>query len=185
LDRDTSQNESFRNSEWGPETNDAFIREVYNGATPYGILGDLIDQTPKDKISRLLPSAGQGAVSAMQDAVILANCIYDLTSVDTDSVTAALKDYRDQRYPHVKSQYDASKMNAKILLGQKWTERLMRNVIFNFLPRSVHSRNAIKDNTYRPQISFLPQCPNRGTGPVLPQRPSKKYTREQLGTVPL
>ncbi|KAG0339064.1 hypothetical protein BG000_002913 [Podila horticola] len=135
LDRDTSQNESFRNSEWGPETNEAFIREVYNGATPYGILGDLIDQTPKDRISRvfledklfetwysaahkLLPSAGQGAVSAMQDAVILANCIYDLTALDTNSVTAALKDYHDQRYPHVKSQYDASKMNAKILLGQ-------------------------------------------------------------------
>lgn len=54
----------------------------------------------------------------MQDAVILANCIYDLTALDTDSVTAALKDYHDQRYPHVKSQYDASKMNAKILLGQ-------------------------------------------------------------------
>ncbi|KAF9373854.1 hypothetical protein CPB97_000273 [Podila verticillata] len=208
LDRDTSQNESFRNSEWGPETNEAFIKEVYHGATPYGHLGDLIDQTPKDKISRvfledklfetwnsgrvvligdaahkLLPSAGQGAVSAMQDAVILANCIYDLTALDTDSVAAALKDYRDQRYPHVKSQYDASKMNAKILLGQKWTERFMRNVIFNYLPRSIHSRNAIKDNTYRPQINFLPQCPNRGTGPVLPQKPSKRYT--ELTTVPI
>lgn len=65
-----------------------------------------------------MPSAGQGAVSAMQDAVILANCIYDLTALDIDSVTAALKDYRDQRYPHVKSQYEGSKMNAKILLGQ-------------------------------------------------------------------
>ncbi|KAF9208690.1 hypothetical protein BGZ59_010490 [Podila verticillata] len=208
LDRDTSQNESFRNSEWGPETNEAFIKEVYHGATPYGHLGDLIDQTPKDKISRvfledklfetwysgrvvligdaahkLLPSAGQGAVSAMQDAVILANCIYDLTALDTDSVATALKDYRDQRYPHVKSQYDASKMNAKILLGQKWTERLMRNVIFNYLPRSIHSRNAIKDNTYRPQINFLPLCPNRGTGPVLPQKPSKKYS--ELVTVPI
>lgn len=53
LDRDTSQNESFRNSEWGPETNEAFIKEVYHGATPYGHLGDLIDQTPKDKISRV------------------------------------------------------------------------------------------------------------------------------------
>lgn len=53
LDRDTSQNESFRNSEWGPETNEAFIKEVYHGATPYGLLGDLIDQTPKDKISRV------------------------------------------------------------------------------------------------------------------------------------
>ncbi|KAG0081472.1 hypothetical protein BGZ93_002701, partial [Podila epicladia] len=67
----------------------------------------------------------------------------------------------------------------------KWTERLMRNVIFNYLPRSVHSYNAKKDNTYRPQINFLPQCPNRGTGPVLPQKPSKKYTLEQLGTVPV
>ncbi len=67
---------------------------------------------------KLLPSAGQGAVNAMQDAVILANCLYDLKSVTPEGIAAALQDFKDQRYPHVVAQYEASKKNAKILYGQ-------------------------------------------------------------------
>ena len=37
----------------------------------------------------------------------------------------------------------------------------------------------VKDASYRPQIAFLPQAPKRGTGHVLPQKPSKRYEEEQ------
>ncbi len=67
---------------------------------------------------KLLPSNGQGAVCAMQDAVILANCIYDLTSVTPEGIAAALQDFKDQRYPHVVTQFEASVKQAKIILGQ-------------------------------------------------------------------
>ena len=69
---------------------------------------------------KLLPSAGQGAVCALQDAVILANCLYDLESLDRDTIHAACLDFKEQRYHHVSEMYGKSKMNATILYGQVW-----------------------------------------------------------------
>ncbi|KAF8936235.1 hypothetical protein BGZ47_009589, partial [Haplosporangium gracile] len=31
-----------------------------------------------------------------------------------------------------------------------------------------------KDNAFRPQVNFLPQVPPRGTGEIIPQRPSTR-----------
>ncbi|KAG9322412.1 hypothetical protein KVV02_003738 [Mortierella alpina] len=55
----------------------------------------------------------------------------------------------------------------------------MRNIMFNYLPSWAASRHFIKAAAYRPQASFLPQVPPRGTGEVLPQMPSKRYAAEQ------
>jgi len=54
----------------------------------------------------------------MQDAVILANCLYDMTSIHPRNITTAFKDYREQRHQHVVSQYETSKLNAKLMYGQ-------------------------------------------------------------------
>ncbi|KAG0011463.1 hypothetical protein BGZ80_000675, partial [Entomortierella chlamydospora] len=48
LGSDESEDERFRNSEWGPESNEAMIKEVRDFRVPTGTLGDLIDATPKD-----------------------------------------------------------------------------------------------------------------------------------------
>ncbi|KAF9184274.1 hypothetical protein BGZ50_003790 [Haplosporangium sp. Z 11] len=153
---------AIRNSEWGPDSNEEMIHEVKDFPIPDGhTLGDLISATPKETVSRvfledklfetwhhgrtvligdaahkLLPSVGQGAVTAMQDAVILANCLYDLKSTSHEDIEAALQDYQGQRYPHVKEQYEGSKMNAKVIYGQTLLERFTRHVVLNYLPRS-------------------------------------------------
>ena len=67
---------------------------------------------------KLLPSAGQGAVCALQDAVILANCLYDLESLDRDAIHAACQDYKEQCYDHVAEMFGRSKINAIVLHGQ-------------------------------------------------------------------
>lgn len=54
----------------------------------------------------------------MQDAVVLANCIYEMASANITNVEAALREFRLQRYEHVKIQYERSKINAKIIYGQ-------------------------------------------------------------------
>ena len=54
----------------------------------------------------------------MQDAVVLANCLYDLRSLSPEGIREALQAYRDERFPHVKEQYEASKINAKLIYGQ-------------------------------------------------------------------
>ncbi|KAF9170399.1 hypothetical protein BGX21_010219 [Mortierella sp. AD011] len=204
LGSDESEDERFRNSEWGPESNETMIKEVRDFRVPIGTLGDLIDATPKNGISRvfledklfetwnhgrtvligdachkLLPSSGQGAVNAMQDAVILANCIYELRSVAEDDVAEALRDFKEQRYPHVKDQYKASQMSAKLLYGQTFFEKVLRKVVLNYMPKSIQRKSMTKDLAYRPQASFLPQVPKRGTLNVISQKPSKRYQEEQ------
>ncbi|KAG0243187.1 hypothetical protein BG011_003186, partial [Mortierella polycephala] len=49
-----SKNEQFRNSEWGPEANAEMIKQFYDFPCPYGgTMGELIDATPKDLISKV------------------------------------------------------------------------------------------------------------------------------------
>lgn len=54
----------------------------------------------------------------MQDAVILANCLRDLESSSSEDIHACFADFREQRYAHVKEQYETSQMNAKLIYGQ-------------------------------------------------------------------
>jgi 2-polyprenyl-6-methoxyphenol hydroxylase-like FAD-dependent oxidoreductase len=54
----------------------------------------------------------------MQDAVVLANSLYELRDLKQESIQKALQDYKEERYAYVKLQYKSSKMNAIILYGQ-------------------------------------------------------------------
>jgi 2-polyprenyl-6-methoxyphenol hydroxylase-like FAD-dependent oxidoreductase len=47
------ENEKFRNSEWGPERSGSMLETIRDFKTPFGTMGDLLDQTPRDKISRV------------------------------------------------------------------------------------------------------------------------------------
>ncbi|KAF9189609.1 hypothetical protein BGZ51_009428 [Haplosporangium sp. Z 767] len=195
----------FKNSEWSPESNEGMIKEIRDFPSHFGgTIGDLIDATPREMISRvfleeklfetwhngrtvligdachkMLPSGGQGAVNALQDAVILSNCIYDLASKSTKDINNAFKSYREQRYPQAKYQMEKSKTMAKVLYGQTWSERLLRYVAFNVIPQSMQEEQFLKDTVYRPMLTWLPMLPNRGTGDVLPQKLSKRYEEEQ------
>ncbi|KAI9237904.1 MAG: hypothetical protein BYD32DRAFT_436205 [Podila humilis] len=53
LDSRAADEESFRNSEWTPEANEAIIRDAANFKTPHGTICCLIEQTPKELISRV------------------------------------------------------------------------------------------------------------------------------------
>ncbi|KAG0280766.1 hypothetical protein BGZ95_008792 [Linnemannia exigua] len=141
---DEAEKQKLKNAEWSSEANEAMIAEVKDFLIPLGgTLGDLIEATPREIISRvfledkmfetwnygrvallgdachkLLPSAGLGAVTAMQDSVAMANCLYDMKSQSYEGVKDALQDYRDERYSKVVDQYKASKADAKIIYGQ-------------------------------------------------------------------
>ncbi|KAG0036220.1 hypothetical protein BGZ83_003863, partial [Gryganskiella cystojenkinii] len=119
------------------------------------------------------------AVCAMQDAVILTNCLYDLNSLKQKDIEEALQDYREQRYHQVKIQVDNSNEKAFLLNGQTVMERIIRYIVFHWLPQSVMTKAMIKDASYRPQLNFLPLAPKRGTGHILPQKPSRRYEEEQ------
>ncbi|KAF9290919.1 hypothetical protein BGZ88_007125 [Linnemannia elongata] len=186
---------AFRNSEWGPESLGATITQVEHHKIPYGGTLELISKVYLeeklfetwnhnricligDACHKMLPSAGQGAINAMQDAVVLANCIYEMKSSSHDEIKAALKDYKKQRYAHAKQQVENSNAAGKILYGQNRLEKFMRKAVLAWLPKSFEKSNLTKAGSYRPQASFIPQAPVRGTVPVLPQKPSKRYQEE-------
>lgn len=54
----------------------------------------------------------------MLDAVILVNCIVDMPALTVENIKAALQDYQDQRFPHVKYQMEKAKVMATIQYGQ-------------------------------------------------------------------
>jgi hypothetical protein len=57
-----------------------------------------------------------GAVSAMQDAVTLANCIYELPENPTRAeIAKVFKDYQTERYPLAKNAYDTSHRLANVV----------------------------------------------------------------------
>ncbi|KAG0078945.1 hypothetical protein BGZ93_005582 [Podila epicladia] len=162
----------FKNAEWGSKANQSMIEEVRDYPCALGgTMGDLIDLTPPEMISR--------AINALQDAVILANCIYDITSATPENIHEAFADYRSQRYPKAKYQIDKSKVMATIQYGQTWKDRVIRHIIFNWIPKSIQTELFLKDTTYRPQVMFLPNIENRGTVVLEPQQPCKKYTLKQ------
>ncbi|KAF9158289.1 hypothetical protein BGX21_011027 [Mortierella sp. AD011] len=190
----------FRNTTWGSEGNEGMIKDVYNFPTPYGPLGLLIDATPRERISKVFleeklfetwhhdrivligdaahkmsPSHGLGAVNAVLDAIVLANNLYEIgNSASPKNIAEAFQNYKKERYPHVHEHFKASKILAKIMLGQKWSDKLLRKMVLRYLPDSIANKRTIKGSAYRPQCVFLPLAPKRGTCRVLPQKPSKR-----------
>ncbi|OAQ32588.1 FAD/NAD(P)-binding domain-containing protein [Linnemannia elongata AG-77] len=89
-------------------------------------LGDLYDQTPKEFISKVMleeevfttwhyrryvllgdachklnPSGGHGAVTAMHDAVALANMLYSMPTRTLEDITRIFEEYQKERLPAV------------------------------------------------------------------------------------
>ncbi|KAF9109646.1 hypothetical protein BGX27_007378 [Mortierella sp. AM989] len=195
LPKSTLKDLHFRNSEWGPETNDATLDRYRDLPCPLGgTMGDIFDATPKHLTSKIFleeklfktwhygqtvligdachkfhPAGAQGARNAICDAVILANCIYSMQDSSPKGIEAVFKEYYRQRYHRAEFAYNRSVGMSKILTGQTWHERLIRHVVLNYVPACLVKRNVHEEMRYRPQIAWLPLIENRGNGPVLPQ----------------
>jgi len=59
-----------------------------------------------------------GATNAFHDAVVLANCLYDLEDISSKSIMVAFHSYYSQRYEKAKIAYNASVLISKIMAGQ-------------------------------------------------------------------
>ncbi|KAG0311395.1 hypothetical protein BGZ97_011900 [Linnemannia gamsii] len=198
------EDDQFKTSDWVPQQNKKMLDSIRHFKTPYGTMGELFDESPVEGISKvyyedmlfetwthgrtvligdaahkLLPSTGQGAVNAMQDAVILANCLYDIKPTSFENIKIALNEYRDQRFELVKAQYATSHFVAKLQYGHTMWERILRHCIFNWLPKSLQIKQVVKDSAYRPQANFMPEAPTRGSIPITRQKPSRRVQEEE------
>ncbi|KAF9113547.1 hypothetical protein BGX27_001308 [Mortierella sp. AM989] len=193
IDSATFSKDHFRTSEWGPEAIEPFLKEVDDFKTPYGTLGSLIDMTIRENISKVFLEdkffetwtssrtvlVGDGAVNAIQDAIVLVNCLYEMKVTSYESIVEALTSYHKQRYDIAKSLYETSKVTAKIHYGHKLMERALRHIIVHFMPSSIQTQGVSKTMANRPQVSFLPLTPHRGKAPIVPARQSPKYLEKQ------
>ncbi|KAF9171939.1 hypothetical protein BGX20_006649 [Mortierella sp. AD010] len=172
------------NAEWGPEANDNTLKDFRDLPCPLGgTMGDIFDATPKHLTSKVLLEEkvfttwhhgrtvllGDGAANAILDAVVLANCLYNMTDSSFQSINTAFKDYYAQRRDRVEEVFKRSHFMSKLLNGQKWTERLTRTISLNYLPSWATRAQLYKNSEYRPQVAWLPLIENRGDGTPLPQ----------------
>ncbi|KAG0289946.1 hypothetical protein BGZ96_006548 [Linnemannia gamsii] len=121
------------NSEWGDNPAQAMCNETRTFPLPLeggktGTLGDLYDATPKEYISKVMLEEkvfktwhhrrfvllGDGAVTAMHDAIALANLLYAMPTKTSSEITTVFEEYHKERYPAVMESYNNSKQLAKI-----------------------------------------------------------------------
>ncbi|KAF9972079.1 hypothetical protein BGZ73_004833 [Actinomortierella ambigua] len=198
----SKNNENFNSQDWGPEGTEKMVEEARSFPCPIApglTMGDLFDATPKGMISKvmleekmfdswyskrvvligdaahkMLPDSGQGAVNAMQDAVVLANRIYDMSANTVEEMEAAFAAYRKERYPHAKTSVDNSNEFGKVFNGQSWFDKLYRKVALTWMPKWLNNYIIDSMHYYRPMVTYLPQISRKGVGKVLPQTPAKR-----------
>ncbi|KAF9364099.1 hypothetical protein BGX34_002511 [Mortierella sp. NVP85] len=199
-----SQEESFENVEF--DHTEPVVKSFRSMPCPLGgLMGELVDTTSDDLRSQvyvesrlfdtwyhgrtvllgdachsLLPWAGLGEANEIHDAVVLANCLLELKDLSLRNITNAFKDYYAQRYPRVKSQFSSTRTATKLVVGQSFTERLTRYAFLNWLPSSMRQRMFDDHAAYRPQVSFMPKAENRGTASVVPMKPTRRWTEEEV-----
>ncbi|KAG0069845.1 hypothetical protein BGZ90_000065 [Linnemannia elongata] len=197
-DESSKENDAFRNSEWGPEAAAAMAAKVrdfpiVSGGNKNLTLGDLIDWTPKEFMSKAMqeekvfktwfgcrtvligdachkfnPAGGVGASNALHDAIVLANLINGLPFHPIASeIEAAFKAYRDERYDLVNAAFDSSKVH-RTMAGQGLQSKLTR-YISKHIPKWVFDQIQIQATSYRPQVTFLPLVEDTGRYRPAPQ----------------
>ncbi|KAG0351004.1 hypothetical protein BG005_009499, partial [Podila minutissima] len=110
LDKESAKmNDSFRNSEWGPEAAEALAREVRMFKVPGGkngnviTLGDYIDKTPRDLMSKVMLKEIVFDTWYDGQTVLLG----DAKPKDIENV---FKEYHAERYPVAKANFESSQL---------------------------------------------------------------------------
>ncbi|KAF9953853.1 hypothetical protein BGZ72_005104 [Mortierella alpina] len=206
LDKESSkENDSFRNSEWGAEAAEAMCNDVRDFRIPGGngslTLGDLIDNTPKTQISKIMleekvfdtwygsrtvligdachkvhPAGGQGALLAFHDAIALANWINALSSTSVEAIEVVFKEYKTERVRYAKEAQLQGSMMASVS-ARNFKAKLMRLLIKN-MPARLNKQAQMKSAANRPQVSFLPLVQDNGSVKPAAQ-PSLQKTRKK------
>lgn len=86
----------------------------------------------------------------MQDAVLLANHIYDIIPTSFDNIKAALNNYKEERFEAIKDQYPQSYISAKLMYGHVSYARGQCVALLKTKPRIICSaaKNALFFGTF-------------------------------------
>ncbi|KAF9343499.1 hypothetical protein BGX26_005631 [Mortierella sp. AD094] len=126
------------------------------------------------------PSGGLGAQTTMSHAVVLANYINTLATVESEEVEKVLKAYKDERYPIGKAGVESSAAMSK-MVKQGLMGKIVR-AILGHMPDWLWFAIRAKSVRCRPQISFLPPAEDKCQIKALHQ-PSLENTRNMATSV--
>ncbi|KAK3835637.1 MAG: hypothetical protein J3R72DRAFT_513801 [Linnemannia gamsii] len=183
----TNQSDSFKNTEWGPQAAEAMSVEWGDKITT---VGDLIDLTPKEYISKVMleekvfetwhykrvvligdacheinPSGGSGANNAIHDAITLANWLNVLTNLPTTAeIENGFEKYKAERLPWVKQSFDSS-LIFKVMVEANFKAKLVK-LVSKYMPSWVSRKMLIRMTINQPEVSFLP--PSEYLGSIAP-----------------
>ncbi|KAK3835638.1 MAG: hypothetical protein J3R72DRAFT_477433 [Linnemannia gamsii] len=186
------ENDPFQNSEWGPEAVEKMSGKVrsfpiLSGSERKLTVGDLIDWTPKELVSKVMleekvfstwhhgrtvligdachklnPAGGSGANCAIHDAVALANRIYALPEKSTKAeIDRAFQAYKDERMPWVEASFNSSTMMKSMV--QKGLKAMLMRFLSKNMPDWISRKILINMLYYQPQAAFLPLIDNLGS----------------------
>ncbi|KAF9093602.1 hypothetical protein BGX23_003105 [Mortierella sp. AD031] len=171
--------QSSKDVGWGPYAAQAMCEDTRNFLIPIGdgksTLGDLFDRTPKDLISRVMLEEkvfktwysgrtvllGDGAVTAMHDAVAMANLLYALPSNTSSEITKLFEEYYTERLPAVTESYDNSQLLSKAM--EKGAGGKIALFVSTHLPKWLWRKALQKTIRYRPQIGYMEPVELKGT----------------------
>ncbi|KAF9282927.1 hypothetical protein BGZ68_005656 [Mortierella alpina] len=174
--------QNFRFSDWGPVAADDLCDQVRHYKCPFGgTLGDLMDRTPKERLSKVmledkyfhtwwhlrtvlmgdachkhLPFGGQGANQAILDSVHLVNQLYAIPSGSLEDVAKSFKAYHANRSPNARDVYKSTGMVANILGSRGLGSDTLRSLTLSKTPKWLNDLGMDGMNSERPVLCFLP-----------------------------
>ncbi|KAF8939814.1 hypothetical protein BGZ58_008646 [Dissophora ornata] len=168
------QEHHIRSSDWGPMQVQEMADACRSFACPYGgTLADVIDNTPVERISKVLLEE-KGAAQAMLDAVSLANLLYEIPSKSSQDIQATFEAYYKERAAFGKAAVQGSRHMGRLSGGHKWSEAIVRSMFLNIVPNKIQESILDKMLSHRPQAIFLPFVEDRGEFKARVQTPSKR-----------
>ncbi|KAG0325453.1 hypothetical protein BG004_003215, partial [Podila humilis] len=108
-----------------------------------------------------------GALSAINDAVTLANWFSTLESPTTEQIEAVFKEYKAERHPAAKQAVALTQLWKSV--SDKNMAGMLARSLFRRMPKWLMKRIQSKMVAVRPQLSFLPSVVDTGTVKAQPQ----------------
>ncbi|KAG0090105.1 hypothetical protein BGZ93_009497 [Podila epicladia] len=196
--RSTAKTGEARLTEWGPDASMEMADFVRHQPSPFKglLLGDIIDQTPKELISKVMleekcfdswyngrvvllgdachkvvPSAGLGANLAILDGVHLCNLLIDAPQDSQETIDKIFEDYYAKRYKIAQAALLNARQFGKVMSDRGFIAEMVRKVFLNYIPDWLTRWSNAQRLQFRPQLHFLPLTPDRGSSKARPQEP--------------
>ncbi|KAF9905585.1 hypothetical protein EC991_001546 [Linnemannia zychae] len=199
----TSEISGEQQVEWGPHAAQKMCDETRSFHVPIGdgdtkmTLGDLYDRSSKDLISKVMLEEkvfktwhskrvvlmGDGAVTAMHDAIALANLLYSIPSTSPSAISEMFTEYHAERYPAVMESFKNSQQGARVL--EKGPAGTVALYVSTHAPLWLWKSVLEKSLRHRPTIGFLEPVERKGTTVPMVSASTEKakalFTKQKQG----